>query len=249
MLKSTVRGGALSLAALTGTVNAACTNYHPGPIAVPADASRAAPREVWQTRAGRTIAEPVAVANGMIYAAGVDRVVHAITLDSGRVRWGFRMTGMALGGVIRSDSSVYVASSRPLNHVIALNAATGVKRWSVDVGEPTAPLALVAGMLLVPTRKGDLIALAPENGMMRWRRRIGYARSAAVPAGRDIAIASLDSLFLISASDGRVLHRRTIRGVVLGAWQEARGLLFGATTDSAVMAVRASDLSTAWSAR
>ncbi len=248
MLKRHFRRGVLSLAALGGSVNASCANFHPGPVALTPDVAGPAPRELWQTRAGRTIGAPVALADGAIYAAGVDRVVHAITLDSGRVRWGFRLTGAVFGGVVRADSSVYVASVRPEGNVLALRAADGRKRWSVKVGATSAPLALVHGLLLVPTREGRLLALSPLNGMTYWRRTIGYARSAATPAGAALAIATLDSMFLFR-TDGRVLQRRAAPGAMLTGWTEVGPLLVGATTDSLVLAVRASDLSTVWSSR
>ncbi|MEO8225947.1 MAG: PQQ-binding-like beta-propeller repeat protein [Gemmatimonadota bacterium] len=235
--------------ALTGTVNAACINYHPGPVAVPAEQTAGAPAQIWTSHAGRTIGAPVAVQDGMIYAAGVDRVVHAITLDSGRVRWGFRLTGTLLSGVVRADSSVYAASARPIGHVVALSAATGRKWWSADVGEVAAPLSLVGGFLLVPTRKGELVALEPATGKLRWRRRIGVARSSAVPAGDRIVVASLDSIYLMSPADGSILQRRPMRGVVLGGWRESGDLLIGATTDSTIVALRISDLSRVWTAR
>lgn len=249
MLNRGFARGALSLAALLGSVNASCVNFHPGPITLPSAASGTAPAERWTLRAGRAIAAPIGIDSATIYAAGMDRVVRAISIDSGKVRWTFRLTGTVLGGVVRADSSVYVASVRPEGNLLSLDAATGRKRWSTHIGEPAGPVALVGGVLLVATRAGDLLAVTPRDGVIHWRRRIGYARSAAVAAAGGAVIASFDSVFRVSVADGHVLARRAAPGAVLAPWAPAGRFLIGASTDSAVVALRADDLSTAWQAR
>jgi outer membrane protein assembly factor BamB len=249
MLNRGVRRGALSLAALLGSVNASCVDFHPGPITLPAGASAAAPAERWTLHAGRAIAAPIGRDSSALYAAGMDRVVRAISIDSGKVRWSFRLTGTVLGGVVRADSSVYVASVHPEGNLLALDAATGRKRWSTHIGESAGPVALVGGVLLVATRTGDLLGVTPKDGVIHWRRRVGYARSAAAAAAGAAVIASLDSVFRISVADGRVLQRRAAPGAVLAPWIAAGPLLIGASTDSAVVALRADDLSTAWQTR
>ena len=241
-----LRRGALSLAALAGSVNASCVNFHPGPLILPAGAEGTPPRLVWELRAGRAIASPIGIDSVRIYAAGMDRVVRAISRDSGKVRWGFRLTGSVLGGVVRADSSVYVASVRPESNLLALDAASGRKRWSTRIAEPSGPVALVNGILLVPTRRGDLLAVTPRDGVIRWRRRIGYARSGAVNAAGGVLVASLDSVFRLAVGDGRVLQRRRAPGAVLAAWRPTDTLVIGASTDSMLVALRAADLSTAW---
>lgn len=241
-----LRRGALSLAALAGSVNASCVNFHPGPLTLSADAMGTPPPLRWELRAGRAIAAPLGLDSTSIYAAGMDRVVRAISIDSGKVRWGFRLTGSVLGGVVRADSSVYVASVRPESNLLSLDAATGRKRWSTRIPEPSGPVALVNGILLVPTRRGDLIAVTPRDGVIRWRRRIGYARSGAVNAAGGVLIASLDSVFRLSVGEGRVLQRRGSPGAVLAAWRPADALVIGASTDSMLVALRAADLATVW---
>jgi eukaryotic-like serine/threonine-protein kinase len=249
MLKRNFRRGALSLAALGWSVNASCVNYHPGPVALAATDTAAAPHEVWQLHAGRAVAEPVAVDDRTLYAAGVDRIVRAISLDSGRVRWSFRLTGIVLGGTVRADSAVYVASVRPEGHVVALRASDGRKLWSTTVGETAGPFALVGGRLLVPTRKGDLLALATRDGVIQWRRRIGYARSAPIDGAGALVVASLDSIFRIDVSDGRVLQRRRSPGTMLVDWRTAGTMLIGGTADSLLVALDAGDLTIRWQTR
>jgi outer membrane protein assembly factor BamB len=247
MLKGVGRG-ALSLAALLWSVNASCVNFHPGPLALPPEQAGAPPALRWTTHAGRAIAAPVGVDSASIYAAGVDRVVRAISIDSGRVRWSFRLTGSVLEGVVRADSSVYVASARPEGNLLALDARTGRKRWSTRVGAPAGPVSLVGGVLVLPLRSGDLLGVTPADGVIRWRRRVGYARSGAVPAAGAALIASFDSLFRVSIADGRVLHRRASPGVVLAAWRTVGPLIIGATTDSSLVALDAASLAAAWRA-
>jgi outer membrane protein assembly factor BamB len=80
------RGG-LSLAALLGSVNAACTNPHPPPRPAPAELSAGAPPAAWSARAGSALTGPVAVDDSTLYAAGMDRKVYALDLRTGKLRW------------------------------------------------------------------------------------------------------------------------------------------------------------------
>ena len=77
-----LRRGALSLAALAGSVNASCVNFHPGPLTLPSDVMGTPPHLRWELRAGRAIAAPLGLDSASIYAAGMDRVVRAISIDT-----------------------------------------------------------------------------------------------------------------------------------------------------------------------
>jgi outer membrane protein assembly factor BamB len=246
--------GAFSLVLLLGSVNAACTGYRAPPAAPQAalegaTLSGAGPTQVWAARAGRRLTGRVVLKDGHLYAAGVDRKVYAVDLETGEIRWSSRLSGLVAGGVLVSGDTVFAASSRPEGRVYALDRATGRRLWRAKTGPVGAPLALVAGTLLVPAQRGQLLGLNPADGSRRWRQRMGMSRVAPVSVGGGaVVVATVDSLYRVSVADGEVTHRVPTPGTVLSPWLGHRGLLVAGTTDSQVVAISPADLRTRWSA-
>lgn len=244
-----LRRGALSLALLLGSVNAGCYNLRPPPAPIAATLAGDAPTPVWTARAGRRLTG-VEVENDVLYGGGVDRKVYAIDLTSGETRWFARLSGMIVGGVLVSGDTVYAASSRPEGRVYALQRATGKQIWRVSSGPVSAPLALIDGVLVAETQRGEVLGLDPATGKTRWHRRVGVARISATPAGAGgIIVATTDSLFRLGSSDGKVTHRIASPGTVLSTWLSYNGALVAGTTDSQVVSIRPSDLRSNWTVR
>lgn len=249
-MPGTLKKGALSLALLLGSVNAACINYRPAPAALTAELSAGAPTQVWSARAGRRFTGPLRLDGSTIYGAGVDRKVYAVDLASGQVQWSTRLSGIVAGGVLVSGDTLYVASSRPEGRVYALDRATGQRFWRQKTGPVGAPLGLSGRTLVVATQRGDVIGLERSTGNERWRRRLGTARVAPVSVGNGaVIVATVDSVFRVSAEDGRVTHRIRSPGAVVSPWIEYQGTLVAGTTDSLVVALDPGDLDTEWSVR
>lgn len=241
--------GALSLALLLGGVNAGCAPAPSAPAALAPEPSASALAQVWRSKAGRRLTGRVVVAGETIYAGSVDRRVYAVDLASGQTRWAARLGGLIAGGVLMSGDTIYAASSRPEGRVYALDARTGRRFWRTSTGPVGAPLALVDGVLVAETQRGEVIGLAPGTGDVLWRRQLGVARIAAVPADSGtLIVATVDSLFRVSASDGKVVRRAASPGAIVSSWIEHRGALVAGTTDSLVVAIDRNDLRSHWRA-
>jgi outer membrane protein assembly factor BamB len=239
--------GALSLALLLGSVNAGCVNFRPPPVPIAAGAAGDAPTPVWTVRAGRKLTGNVEVEDNTLYGGGMDRKVHAVDLASGEVRWSTRLSGMVIGGVLLSGDTIFVASSRPEGRIHALHRATGKRIWRVSADPIAAPLAMIGGMLIAETQRGEVLALDPRSGKVQWRRRVGSARNPAIPAGAgSLLISTTDSLFRLALADGKVTHRVASPGTVIAAWQPHGGALLAGTADSQVVSIRPADLHHNW---
>jgi eukaryotic-like serine/threonine-protein kinase len=240
--------GALSLAVLLGSVNAACVNFRPPPVPIAATAAGDAPTPVWTSRAGRRLTGLVGVRDNTLYVGGMDRKVYAVNLVSGEVRWSARLSGMVAGGVLLSGDTIFVASSRPEGQVHALRGSDGKKIWQVSAAPIAAPLAMVGGVLVAQTQRGDVLALDPGTGKVRWRRRVGVARVPAMAASDGgILVSTTDSLFRLGVADGKVTHRIASPGTVVAPWLPHNGALLAGTTDSQVVSIRPADLHPIWS--
>ncbi len=239
--------GALSLALLLGSVNASCVNFRPPPAPLAASVAGDAPTPVWTGRVGRRLAGNVEVQGNTLYAGGMDRKVYAVDLASGDVRWSSRLSGMIVGGVLLSGDTVFVATSRPDGRVQALHKTKGKRLWRVSANPIAAPLAMIEGTLVAETQRGEVLALDPRNGKIRWRRRVGTARGPAIPAGPGaMLVSTTDSLFRLSLADGRITHRAASPGAVLSSWLPHLGSLVAGTADSQVVSIQPADLRTNW---
>jgi outer membrane protein assembly factor BamB len=243
--------GAFSLVLLLGTVNAGCNAYRPPPAAPlqGETVSGRGPTQVWATRAGRRLTGRVVLTDGHLYGAGVDRKVYAVDLETGQVTWTSRLAGLVAGGVLVSGDTLFVASSRPEGRVYALDRGTGRRIWRRKTGPVGAPLALADGTLLVPSQRGQLLGLDPTDGSIHWRRKMGMARIAPVSVGGGaVVVATVDSIYRVTAKDGAVTHRVPTPGTIVSPWIAHKGLLIAGTTDSQVVALSPADLATRWSA-
>jgi outer membrane protein assembly factor BamB len=243
--------GALSLALLLGTVNAACARAAQAPAAPAVAAETAssgdAPAQVWQARAGRRFTGALARSGETIYGAGLDRKVYALNLATGAQLWSSRLGGLIGGGVAVRGDTVYAATSRPEGKVYALDGKTGVKVWRTSTGPVNAPLSLLGGLLVVQNQRGDIIGLDPRTGAERWRRRLGVARVPAVAGdSATVIVATVDSLFRLNAGDGKVVRRAGSPGAVVSPWIRRPDLLVAGTTDSLVVAVDPDSLRPRW---
>jgi outer membrane protein assembly factor BamB len=242
--------GALSLALLLGSVNAGCVNFRPPPTPLAASVAGNAPTQVWTARAGRRLSGTVQVDGNTLYAGGMDRKVYAVDLTSGEVRWFSRLSGMIVGGVLLSGDTIFVASSRPEGRVHALSTDKGKRIWRVSVPPVSAPLAMIGGLLIVETQRGEVLALDPRSGKVRWRRRVGNARAPAAAAGNGaLLVSTTDSLFRLSLADGTVSHRAASPGTVVAPWIPRDGSLIAGTADSQVVSIDPADLRLHWTLR
>jgi len=242
--------GALSLALLLGGVNAACWHSPSASVGPDPEPSPNAPSQVWRAKTGRRFTGRLVLAGETIYGAGLDRQVYAVDLESGQTRWSSRLGGLIAGGVLVVGDTVYAASSRPEGRVYALNASNGQRLWRTTTGAVGAPLALVDGVLVAETQRGQVVGLDPHAGAIRWRRQLGVARIGVVPADSGtFVVATVDSLFQLRAADGKVVRRVLSPGTIVSPWIEHRGALVAGTTDSLVVAVGPDDLHVRWRAK
>ena len=240
----------LSLVLLLGSVNAGCVNLRPPPTPLAASAVGDAPAPVWTARAGRRFTSPLVHRDNLLYGGSIDRKVYAIDLAGGEVRWARRLSGMLLGGVLVAGETVYAATSRPQGRIYALRREDGRALWQTNTGPIGAPLALIAGLLVGENQQGEVLGLDPATGKIRWKRRVGVARIAAVPAGdTGLLVATTDSLVRLSLADGKVIQRAPSPGTIVSPWIAVAGNLVAGTTDSQVVSIDPRTLRHQWSVR
>ena len=244
-----LRIGAWSLVALGMTVNAACINFRPPARVVPDEARGDVPTKVWETRSGRGIEDPAAVAGSRLWVGGADRYVRAFALDTARELWNRRLPGAIVGGLVLRDSVLYVATARPEGRIVALNPATGLQLWRASPGDVVSGLGLTDDLVGVMNRRGELAVFHAASGRVRWRRSLGLSRIAPAGITGAFVVSTEDSILRVETSAGRVTHRRASPGAVLTRWRQAGSALIAPTGDSLILAIQPANLATAWQAK
>jgi outer membrane protein assembly factor BamB len=176
-------------------------------------------------------ASPVAV-DGTVYVpgSGDPGYVHAIDAETGKPKWRFEPAGYASCAPAVADGRVYFGTWG--KQFYALDAETGRKVWSKDVGHrfSSSSPAVVDGTVYVGTNgdgpmvvsgdddeefvSGAVLALDAETGTERWRyddlgEKENVDSSIAVADGR-VYFGSESDVYALDAASGSVAWSRQI---------------------------------------
>jgi len=119
---------------------------------------------------------------GIVFASG--RVLHA-TKPDGTLLWRMQARRKCYSSpAVGDDGTVYVGSQ---DHYFYAVSPEGKVRWRVDLGADvdSSPAVQDDGTIVVGSDKGDVVALAPENGEIRWAAAVGGFVRGAMSLGRD----------------------------------------------------------------
>ena len=157
-------------------------------------------------------------------------VVYALDVATGRQRWRAVLdpgTDLQWAAPVVDRGQVLVADtlshqgSAPASHLHALDADTGLRRWTADLHAPTQGFfadrpVLAGGLVYLPTASGMLLAVDTRSGREVWRDQGGFPVLAGIRAGRVIALIN-DRLIAFDAAGGA---RRWQTAVGTGAGEQ-----------------------------
>jgi outer membrane protein assembly factor BamB len=209
----------------------------------------ATPQPAWRANPGREIRGAAAAGKGVLAVGTTDRVVALLGTDSGQVLWDHRLAGTIRGGPLLTDNRVYVATEEtPSGRVYALEMRTGKTVWDEKTGGIAAALTLTKDGLFAGSETGVLMALNPDTGGIRWRRRLsGSIQVAPVSTAAGLVVATTaDSLYLVDPVTGTIVRRTQTPGAVLGTPATDGAHVYFATVTGTVASVEAATLDTVW---
>lgn len=122
--------------------------------------------------------------NGILYFGSLGKVLYAVDAANGNIKWTYPAGGMIVSTPLVSNGAVYFGS---LNKFIALDEATGNKKWEQVLSEPNewiwADPTTRNGVIYFGTLAGKVYALDAATGSPKWTQPFvagGQIRSAVV---------------------------------------------------------------------
>lgn len=175
----------------------------------------------WTFQAGAPVWAPLSASAGLVFVAGDDGVLHALSERTGRERWRFRAGGRLRARPEPVASSIYLHADDGM--LYRLDAGSGKVRWKVRVERDSivripidqpgsrydftaSGVVVWGGTVYVGTHDGRLLALSPEDGHRIWEAEVGgpVIASPALAEGR-VFVGSMDGR--LSAWDAGVGER------------------------------------------
>jgi outer membrane protein assembly factor BamB len=202
----------------------------------------------WRANVRRGAAGPPALGERVVAVTTVDRAVTLLEWETGRTIWRRNLREPASGPPLLVGNRVYAASTGRRGRVHALALQSGARVWETRVGSVVPPIAASPGHVFVGIENGTVRALGTGRGESRWSRRLpGLLRLGPVDVGDALFVATDDSLYLLSQSDGAIVARAGAPGTVVAppAWQS--DTLVVASPDGTIAGLARDDLRTLWS--
>ena len=121
----------------------------------------------------------IADASGHVYVGDESGLVRSIRSSDGREAWRLRLAAPVYEAMTWMDDELYVPTTRGL--LVRLDARTGIKTWSVDLGAPTirfTPVTVAADQVYVGTTDGRVRAFGRVDGARIWETELDDGVSA-----------------------------------------------------------------------
>ncbi len=138
-------------------------------------------RSLWRISAGAPLTAGVGSDGNTVAVAGEKGVVLAFD-GSGKLRWKAQTSSEVLSAPAVGQGLVIVRSLD--NRIVAFDAESGARRWTVQRNTPSLTLRTAPGITIADSTAyvalpgGRLVALALSNGGPRWEAAVGDPRGA-----------------------------------------------------------------------
>jgi outer membrane protein assembly factor BamB len=116
---------------------------------------------------------PPTVRQGVVYAGGADRFLHALDARTGRLIWRYEVNGRIAAAPTIAGSLVLVGEFLGGRDFSALDARTGEPVWTMPIGGVWASPEYADGMIYVGTTEGKMFCVEAANGRTKWSHQTG----------------------------------------------------------------------------
>ncbi len=208
------------------------------------------PRILWRARTGRGLSAPPVVHGEVVYAVTTNRMVIALSAESGEIYWEHRKNGPFEVPPVVEGSELYVTTADVKGRVYALRMRDGRESWERKVAGVNVPLVSDGERLFLATEAGSVVALRLRDGEQLWERRIRPAAGAPVLDGERLIVGTIaDSLLVLDASTGNLVGSVALPGSLSAPPAASGSLLYLPLSSGELVAVPAAGGEPVWRAR
>ncbi|MGV3616221.1 MAG: PQQ-binding-like beta-propeller repeat protein [Fimbriimonas sp.] len=157
---------------------------------------------------------PVVASNGIIVAAGDNKIAYGFDAETGDLKWSYNLPGGLFGQPVAVGKYVVMAQSD--NKLVAVDVETGQMAWQNPfniLDGINGTLAAYRNSVVLFTNRNELVSLDVTSLKYDWKRALSQVPPNATPVvfGEDVFLVSGGYLVQINASTG------------LARWQIATG--------------------------
>jgi outer membrane protein assembly factor BamB len=148
--------------------------------------------QAWRYDAPRAVLDlgGPSVAGDIVYVAGSDASVRAISIDDGSQRWASPLYTPTLGSPpVVTSGAVYVTDQ--VGTIYAFDPATGAERWRFAINRTVVGAPIAAGSaVLQPTATGSVVAVDAATGHQVWEGSVSDSVVVGLAASDGAIVAS-----------------------------------------------------------
>jgi len=213
---------------------------------------------------------PLVLSDGTVVIGSVDGYVYAIQAADGRTKWRVRTGGEegslaeVVSAAVGPDGILYIPSrdreSRDGGTLYALDSSTGEKRWELQLGlMQSSPAVARDGTVYIGNNHYGFCALDGRTGRIKWTLPIWAAGTPTISDTGDIYVGGYGlgpnakdrRAYAIDGAAGTIkwsshIVKRSESTVMSEPAIGMRGLVYFASSDGTLHALRGSDGSTEW---
>ena len=208
------------------------------------------PEIEWDVNTGRGLNSPPVPLGPVIVAATTNRMVIALSSESGDIYWEHRKHGPFMAPAVSDGSRLYLATSDVRGRVYALRLRDGREEWEEDHPGVSAPALIADGRLYLASEMGLISALRTRDGNQVWQTALG-APTAAAPALMEdrLVVATIrDTIYALDRENGEILEQRSVSSRISAAPASDASALYLPLRSGHVMALEADGLEERWRA-
>jgi outer membrane protein assembly factor BamB len=202
---------------------------------------------LWSTDIGRAVASAPAIGDSAVIVQETGGRLIALGRVSGRRLWQRRLSGPGAASPLLDSETILAATGGRNGAVYSVRLANGTPEWNRVVGPVTDPIAASAPTVFAATEIGRVVAIERGRGGLLWQRQLGArVRSGVTLTSHGLVLITDDSLYLLSATDGRTVASAATPATALAppaAWERTLVVAFPSGT---VIAFDLADLHIQW---